>query len=172
MIRIPMKDAKPAWIPLILLCCVALNQLYWSNFHDLSPWKGGGFGMFSHIDSPSSRLVEAYVVVGEKKEAVDIPSWLKSDIERLKTFPTSTRARALAGVLAAQRWGYLVLAPPNSQSRVDVQTSERWLSVVKDSGAQVPIEAVEVSIYRVRFSSQPWQLTKILLFTAKASTPS
>jgi hypothetical protein len=31
----------------ILLVIVAMVQLYNSNFKNLSPWKGGGFGMFS-----------------------------------------------------------------------------------------------------------------------------
>ena len=43
------------WLPGSLLVLVALIQLYLSVFHDLSPWKGGGFGMFAVVDAPSAR---------------------------------------------------------------------------------------------------------------------
>lgn len=41
--------------PLALLCAVAIVQLFNSQVRSLTPWKGGGFGMFASIDAPSIR---------------------------------------------------------------------------------------------------------------------
>ena len=38
---------------------IALNQLYRANFDTLTPWKGGGFGMFSSIRGSSERRIIA-----------------------------------------------------------------------------------------------------------------
>ena len=32
---------------IVLPILVAINQMYWSNFSDLTRWKGGGFGMYT-----------------------------------------------------------------------------------------------------------------------------
>lgn len=45
-------------VPLIMVA-IALFQLYLAHTADLSPWKGGGFGMFSSVDSPSMRVLSA-----------------------------------------------------------------------------------------------------------------
>jgi hypothetical protein len=38
---------------------VALLQLYLTQTVNLSPWKGGGFGMFGAIDAPDMRVIQA-----------------------------------------------------------------------------------------------------------------
>ena len=43
--RLP--DGIARWLPAIVLVVVALNQLRLAHTHQLSPWSGGGFGMFS-----------------------------------------------------------------------------------------------------------------------------
>ena len=35
-----------------LLCGIALGQLTVARFSTLTPWKGGGFGMFASVDRP------------------------------------------------------------------------------------------------------------------------
>ena len=43
-----------------LLIIIAILQLVLVKTSHLSPWKGGGFGMFASIDSPNMRTVNAY----------------------------------------------------------------------------------------------------------------
>jgi hypothetical protein len=47
-------------LPVLLLLCVALHQLRLVYTTDLSPWSGGGFGMFSTTDAPSDRHLYIY----------------------------------------------------------------------------------------------------------------
>src|SRR5689334_22540220 len=46
-------------LPAIILILVALLQLYLTHTANLSPWKGGGFGMFGAIDAPDMRVIQA-----------------------------------------------------------------------------------------------------------------
>ncbi|MBR8827921.1 MAG: hypothetical protein DSM107014_08465 [Gomphosphaeria aponina SAG 52.96 = DSM 107014] len=47
------------WLPSLILIMVALGQIYLAQTANLSPWKGGGFGMFAAIDAPSMRVIVA-----------------------------------------------------------------------------------------------------------------
>lgn len=46
-------------LPAAILILVALLQLYLSQTANLSPWKGGGFGMFGATDAPDMRVIQA-----------------------------------------------------------------------------------------------------------------
>ena len=61
------------YLPPLLLCLVALLQLFLVRTHDLTPWRGGGFGMFSTNDG-EVRLVEVWVTdaQGERRTEVTI----------------------------------------------------------------------------------------------------
>ena len=48
-------------LPAIVLSLIASHQLYQVKHSQLSPWKGGGFGMFSAINSPGMRAVSVDV---------------------------------------------------------------------------------------------------------------
>lgn len=56
----PSSGALVPWGP-GLLCAVALVQLYLALVGTLTPWKGGGFGMFASTDGVSSRHVSVHV---------------------------------------------------------------------------------------------------------------
>lgn len=45
------------WLVPIVLVLVGLLQICLAHTAELSPWKGGGFGMFAAIDSPSMRVL-------------------------------------------------------------------------------------------------------------------
>lgn len=47
------------FFPSLLLIVIAGLQLFLVAHFNLSPWKGGGFGMFASIDSPGMRVVYA-----------------------------------------------------------------------------------------------------------------
>lgn len=47
------------WLVPGLVLAIALVQSTLVLTQELSPWKGGGFGMFSTVDSPSMRFVVA-----------------------------------------------------------------------------------------------------------------
>ena len=45
------------WLPAIILVSIAGNQVRLVHSRDLSPWRGGGFGLFSTIDRATERRI-------------------------------------------------------------------------------------------------------------------
>ena len=78
---------------------------------DLSPWKGGGFGMFSTIDAPSKRTVEARILTSEGVLLVG-ESALRTLENRhgappeflVRTMPGGSATHELLGVMLDVRW--------------------------------------------------------------------
>jgi hypothetical protein len=58
------------WLAPGILVVVAGVQLSLANFRDLSPWKGGGFGMFASVDAPSMRVVWCEGVTEDGKKVL------------------------------------------------------------------------------------------------------
>ena len=72
------------WLPIlpaILLAAVALHQLYAVRAHDLTPWKGGGFGMFASTDVGPARRLEVWLLRGASSVRVQIPEELREHLE-------------------------------------------------------------------------------------------
>lgn len=103
------------WLPAVLLSIVAVNQLRLAFTESLSPWSGGGFGMFAATDSPGHRHLHAFVQNDDIKREVAIPPELTDAVLRATTLPTRSRLDALAAELAALeatssiQWNEIVL---------------------------------------------------------------
>lgn len=89
------------WLPAALLIVVAANQLRLAMTESLSPWSGGGFGMFSSTDSPGHRHLHAFVLNEAIKREVLIPSDLRENVRRATTLPSRLRLGSLAAELAS-----------------------------------------------------------------------
>jgi hypothetical protein len=88
----------------VLLCAVVLVQRIEVHLVDLSPWKGGGFGMFSTVEAPSARFLRVYLHTQDGDHLVTLPRALASRARELRTAPTLERAKDLARAAAAARW--------------------------------------------------------------------
>ena len=77
------------WLIGIILIIVATIQITLSFSKNLSPWKGGGFGMFSTIDSPSMRVVSVRGFDSDGNQyMIDAASVLNlSEKKSLRSFP-------------------------------------------------------------------------------------
>jgi hypothetical protein len=91
-----------SFLPVGLLISVALHQLAATVYGDLSPWLGGGFGMFATLDSPGNRAASAHVVDPAFRREVHIPADLEDATDRTVAFPTDSRMTALAERLATR----------------------------------------------------------------------
>ncbi|NEO91587.1 MAG: hypothetical protein F6K56_15635 [Moorea sp. SIO3G5] len=96
-----------------LLATVALVQQYASHQLSLTPWKGGGFGMFSTVDSPAARFLRIYIVTDEGKTQVKLPKWLGKLATEVRTIPTKNRLLRLTRELAQSQW--ISYASPSSE---------------------------------------------------------
>lgn len=96
---------------------VAVVQIFGASVTELSPWKGGGFGMFSTIDSPGARVLRAYLIHAEERTPVMIPAGLR-DLERAtRTLPSRARVETLARRLAEGAWVPYRLIPAGEHYR-------------------------------------------------------
>ena len=84
-----------AW-PALILCLVATVQIALAQLGDLSPWLGGGFGMFAAIDSRSERHLAAVIETPGLRRPVRIPQELEDLALRTRVFPTEARLRNFA----------------------------------------------------------------------------
>lgn len=107
----PPRSSRPAlsWLlilaPTILLCAIAARQFWLATTGTLSPWKGGGFGMFATNDSPGNRFVRMTGLTSEgERVRVSIGTatlGLRADLMgRLRSYPSEHDLRSLAEALA------------------------------------------------------------------------
>jgi hypothetical protein len=110
----------------ILLTTLACIQIFFGLNFELTPWKGGGFGMFSTVDTPGSRTVRVYLETDDGDLPTKVPSWLRNRKKYARSFPADFRVRALAVDMAAATWVY----------REEESSSEQEESSEKDGDAK------------------------------------
>jgi hypothetical protein len=114
--------------PVVVLLVVAGTQLVLVRTAGLTPWKGGGFGMFAAVDGGAVRSVRIVVEGPGRSEVLDVPPSLALDAERAAALPiTGLLARVADGVAArAARRGERL-------SRVIVEV---WTATLSADGSQ------------------------------------
>jgi hypothetical protein len=126
------------YFPALLLFVVACMQVYLVRTHDLSPWKGGGFGMFSTNDD-EHRWVGVWVEDAQGERRIDVSGDYR--VTRYAAFPDEGRLRALAYRIArAQR----AIGTPVHRVRVSVWRRDFAAGTMKPF--KVPIRHVVVDI--------------------------
>jgi hypothetical protein len=136
-----------------LLVVVAVQHLALTRLHHLNPWKGGGFAMFSSIDSPGLRVVRAFLVDGGRDVPITLPAGdaLEENMSQLRTLPSPSRLGDLAGTLATRSWritGGVAIPQPGAPVRPSAGT------------------AIRVEVYRIRFYSDTTEIAKVLIASA------
>jgi len=94
--------AIAVWLPTGLLLTVACTQMMLARTASLSPWKGGGFGMFASVDGLPFRSVRLYVFAADRAEELDVPPSLGDLAQRVATFPHRGALEALARATIAR----------------------------------------------------------------------
>ena len=181
----------PALAPAILVL-VALVQVYTSHTRHLTPWKGGGFGMFSTVDSTSARFFRLYLVTeSHAKERCDelelpvkIPAFSnrhKSALEAIRALPSQEAVQNLAERLADLPWTYY--SPDeeaekwpqvNPSDPAAVRRVASRVSVPRDSrekrkkGSLVPVSSLRLELWRYRFDGTRTELSAEKMFESTA----
>ena len=88
--------------PTALLIAVASAQMVLARTADLSPWKGGGFGMFAAVDGLPFRWVRLYVFAPERSEEIALPSSIADLASRVATWPHRRAMDSLARAVIAR----------------------------------------------------------------------
>jgi hypothetical protein len=79
--------------------CVAINQTRLVFTESLSPWSGGGFGMFSTTDAATDRHLHVYQVTSRLRRELNLPAELDDAVRRALTLPSERQLRMLAALL-------------------------------------------------------------------------
>jgi len=116
-----MRTRALAAIPPALLAVVACVQIGLARLTPLTPWKGGGFGMFATIDGASNRRTQVLVTGPERSQELDVPPSLADSAAACEAFPTERCLAALARRLADRERRH---GRPVSSLRVQVWRTE------------------------------------------------
>ena len=83
-------------LPVALLLSVACVQIVLTRTSGLSPWKGGGFGMFSTTDDSGRRHVRVFVSAPDRSEEIAITPSLEDAAARAAVLPSDGQLTRLA----------------------------------------------------------------------------
>jgi hypothetical protein len=89
-------------VPAAVLVVVAVLQMTVGRAWGLSPWKGGGFGMFSTLDARPFRYLRVYVTAPERSQELTIPGSLEETAAAAEILPTDVRLERLARAIVAR----------------------------------------------------------------------
>ncbi|MEM9267148.1 MAG: hypothetical protein AAGA46_16655 [Cyanobacteria bacterium P01_F01_bin.13] len=148
-----LKFLKTGAIPL-LLTTVALRQIVLVHTAGLSPWHGGGFGMFASVDRDERRVVTTQLVDCSdtrgfvlSKILADEPQVLSdAAYTHVSTFPTKSQLRRVGNrLLTAQPVAELSAQNREKDCESELQL-QAWRLVYEDGAiAYEPLtELVEV----------------------------
>lgn len=92
---------KPHLIAPALLALTALVQIGLALAGPLTPWKGGGFGLFSSVDRLENRILLAWEVTATGERPLDPrPGGLEREMAAALSLPTASRLQRLGRLLA------------------------------------------------------------------------
>ena len=88
----------------VLLIFIAGIQIYLAHTQNLTAWKGGGFGMFSTVDSSGARFFRASLVTSSETFPIEIPQHLRRIARKARAIPTKKHLDHLAKALLEETW--------------------------------------------------------------------
>ncbi len=97
-------DSLRIMLVIALVGGVLASHVHSRSSMDLSPWKGGGFGMFSTIDSPGDRLLRTTIHTDIGPINIAAPQDLGDDVSTVLAAPSEQHIEDLAFKLANQTW--------------------------------------------------------------------
>jgi hypothetical protein len=114
---LPPQGRRRALVAPSLLFTLALAQIGGFAAFGLSPWKGGGFGMFSTTDHGGFRSVHVIERTAAGERRVAVPEELERLQRHVREVPREANLRRLAAALRAR-------APGLGALRVEVWRTE------------------------------------------------
>lgn len=96
------RTKGPYFLAPSLLLIVCLNQLNLSTFHDLLPWKGGGFGMFSSFPE---RVVVVYLQTDQGELPIRGNRGISRALKRIEKYPSQGNMQRTVDLMAGYLWG-------------------------------------------------------------------
>ena len=142
--------ARVSWrtvLPTALLVAVAIAQVALASTAGLSPWKGGGFGMFSTTDDSGRRHVRIFVSAPERSEEMAIPRSLEDAARRAAVLPGDAEFSRLARGVVERETRY--------QRPVDTVRIEAWRIEYAPGTLAATTRLMREFVYRVDATPAP-----------------
>lgn len=167
--RLPAKRRTPTArgvlvLPAAALLAVAGHQVVRVHADDLTPWKGGGFGMFSTVDSGGGRVLEVSLRTGESTWQ-PVRFLYRALDRRLRSFPALRDLERFGHELLERSWCVIPDRSGRSRpKRPDTAPLARPFDPTLESPAIViRPEAVELRVLRPHFHLGRLSLTYSVL---------
>ena len=142
------SDRIAIWAIPVLLVTVAVVHFVLVQTTNLTQWKGGGFGMFSTLDSASNRWVRVYARGPDGRESpLKIPEELRLLKRRVQSQPLQGRAIRLGRKLIERDWN--TTSPSGHRRTVKLQSVriEVWTGRYSSEGPRTDAEKLfEVTV--------------------------
>ncbi|WP_090606682.1 hypothetical protein [Parapedobacter koreensis] len=171
----------------IILVIVALIQLYHSQFDRLTPWKGGGFGMFS-TNKRANITVVGYASNGDSliikvvASNLDVPI-SKSFLSSTNNFPTKRKLEKLGHLIVNSHLSPVKLEIPNnidSTSAAIIQRNQRFYDTIylpkyyqspeiAKSENAIKVDSVKITLYETDFFEEGFLFKKRFLDEIQAA---
>lgn len=135
------RIAWRAVLPVGLLVAVACTQVTLSRTANLSPWKGGGFGMFSTTDDQGRRRVRVFVSAPDRSEEIAISPSLADAAMRAAVLPGDFELVRLARRVVARERRY--------QRAVETVRIEAWRIEYSRDTLAATTHLIRDLVYRV-----------------------
>lgn len=154
--------------PIAVLCIVAVWQIQRAHSTDLSPWKGGGFGMFSTVDQPAMRYLKVFLIEEGQETPIALPESLKPRTQRTKADPSKDNLEQVAehlqgiGLNQLRQWAVDDNECDSSDEAEDADSQEPEADDLDEVIATVP--QLRVELWRMQFdhSSKDLSASKYL----------
>jgi len=142
--------ARVSWrtlLPVTVLVAVAIAQVTLARTAGLSPWKGGGFGMFSTTDDAGRRHVLIFVSAADRSEEMAIVPSLEDAARRAAVLPGDTELSRLARRVVDREARY--------QRPIDTVRIEAWRIDYAPGTLAATTRLLREFVYRVDAAAAP-----------------
>ena len=153
-----------------LLCIIAARQAYLVHEHNLTSWKGGGFGMFASVPWIRNRVL-AIVLLLDDGRSFEVSlgdvlgrrptdTALQDRVRELIAYPTEERARQLARDVAEIPWEVPAVQSAAGTPGRGAPAAQR------EGGSQTRfanVTGVRIEVWAYRFYTQRDRLELMLL---------
>jgi len=135
-----------------LMVMVCFNQLYLAFTKDLTPWKGGGFGMFATTDRMERRPVHITLNSDLGKCIADPRDVIENQLELsgIQALPTAPRLERIAILTSGMGW---VIDTESLTELHCILKKKQQGNIDASVQALKDISEVEVRIYKFSFDT-------------------
>lgn len=154
-IRKILKLFWPAFIPILLINIVALRQIYLANVDHLDFWKGGGFGMFSRINT---RFFHVHLLNRGTFECATPGTDYATHFKKIQHYPKYLSLEHLTKELTKKIWVYENIG--RSTKSVTMIGKNKKLS---PENTIANFDSVEIQVLGLSFNKQTFTLEPKLI---------